>query len=119
MQDQYVVRFSSQIGVGLDPYKAVRKERPKVTCYLKGLYFQGGPQTANRYLSKDVASAAIDRVDGLKKEKDSIWLGHCWPCEIVSVQQAYAEEGLFVENRYLEKGGLHGDNPPTQTTKET
>lgn len=93
-QEQYVVRYSSQIGVGLDPHKKNRAERPKVTCYLKGLYFHGGPTTANRYHNRELAQAAINRIEGLKVETASNWLGHCWPCEIIPLQQAYAEEGI-------------------------
>ena len=91
--ESYLVRFSHQIGVGMDPDIKIRKTREKVTRYLKGLYFQGGPKTANRYRSMKEAQEAIDR-HGNRGEHGSLWLGHCWPCEAVPLQQAYEEEGI-------------------------
>jgi len=90
---EYLVRFAHQCGMGLDPIKETpnRKNRKRWLRYYKGGFWFGGPETATRFRSLEDAEDVIRRFGHLEA-MGSIWLGHCEPCEIVTVEQALLDD---------------------------
>lgn len=90
---EYIVRFAHHCGVGLDPYINAnnRKDRKRQHRYLKGDYWHGGPNTATRFKTVADAESRIDK-HGHRKAYGCEWLGHCDPCEVVTIDQAVQDD---------------------------
>ena len=95
----WVIRCAHQLGVGLDPKKnspfsfGARKLGKKIYRYYKGSHFLGGPDTATKFNSfKEANNSFIENKFNESEECGSAWLGHVWPEEIVTLEQAYRDE---------------------------
>ena len=92
----WVIRFAHQLGVGLDPLKddPLRERKgKKIYRYYKGSCFLGGPDTATKFNSfKEANESFVENKFNESEECGSDWLGHVWPEEIVTLEQAYRDE---------------------------
>ncbi|MHC1728539.1 MAG: hypothetical protein AB9866_21485 [Syntrophobacteraceae bacterium] len=104
---EYVLYFTHQCGVGLDPLKHQQNHqgRSLQRRYYRHGCWHGGPDTATRFSNREDAEAIFDKY-GHRKAYGCKWLGHCEPCQIVTVEQALLLEQRGDQNVLADVQGL-------------